>query len=104
MSAAALGNKIANKLVGPSATLPAGHEPFPSRLTVLLSLALFLVCLVVGALAAQYPHAWMLPLTQGVMYSLVAVVLLCVVVDSECFSRFLDLNCSILKLEQYTGS
>ena len=90
MPAAALLNKLANKLVGPSATLPAGHEPFPSRLTVLLSLVLFLVCLVVGALAAQFPYSWMLPLTQGFMYPLVGVVLACVVVDRGCSFTLLE--------------
>ena len=74
---------LLNKLVGP---LPAPQELFPSRLTVFLSLALFLVCLVVEALAAQYPRPWMIPLTCGIMYTLVLVVLACVVFDRGCFS------------------
>ena len=83
MPAAAL---LPNKPVGPSAAPSAPHEPFPSRLTVRLSLALFLVCLVEGALAAQYPRSWMVPLTYGIMYPLVLVVLACVGFDRGCFS------------------
>ncbi len=100
MSAAALLNKLAKKLVGPSATLPGSQEPFPSRWTVLLSLASFLACLVAGALAVQYPYPWTIPFTQGFMYPLLVVVLTCVVVDSKCFSWCLNLECLTLTLGQ----
>jgi hypothetical protein len=46
--------------------------------------------LVVLALAAYYPRSWMLTLTQGVMFSLAGVVLLCVISDcwrGGCFSQ-----------------